>query len=121
VLKTIAAEETAKKREQSRKMTLDAAPIAQSEPAPPSDSYADERAELRGQICALAKLKDLDFGQVVAAMPIEQLRDASEELHDAKGVVFAWSEALATATIERARREVSSPGRIVTEQMPPAA
>jgi hypothetical protein len=98
VLKTISTEETTKKREQSRKMTpLDAAPVAQSEPAPPSDSYADERAELRGLICALAKFKDLDFDQVAAAMPIEQLREAGEELHDAKGVVFAWSEALATS------------------------
>src|SRR4029077_1061378 len=79
VLKTIAAEETAKKREESREMTpLDAAPNAQDEPAPPSNSYADERAELRGHICALAKFKDLDFDQVVSTMPIEQLREASE-------------------------------------------
>jgi len=97
-----------------------AAAAPSTAPGPPLliDPLAGQRAAVRGSIRGLAKLKDVDFGQVVAAMPIEQLREARDELDDAMDVVFAFSAALDEA-IRRATSaddEASSSDHVVREQ-----
>jgi hypothetical protein len=74
----------------------------EQKPAPSCDPWADQRAAFYGFILGL---KSIDFGQMIASMPLEELRDAKE-------VVSALSAAL-DAAIDRATP--------VEEPMSPAA
>jgi ParB-like nuclease domain len=78
-----------------------APPIAPDQPAPTPDPWAHQRAAFYGFIIGI---KSIDFDQMIAPMPLEELRDA-------KDVFLACSAAL-DAAIERA-----SPA---AEQMPAA-
>jgi len=75
---------------------------APDHPAPPRDPWADQRAAFHGFILGL---KSIDFDQMIASMPLEELRDA-------KDVFLACSAAL-HAAIDRATP--------VEEPMSPAA
>jgi hypothetical protein len=79
-----------------------ARPNQPAEPAPPPDPWAHQRAAFYGFIIGI---KSIDFDQMIAPMPLEELRDA-------KDVFLACSAAL-DAAIERATP--------AAEQMPPAA
>jgi hypothetical protein len=74
-------------------------PTAPTEPAPRLDPHVNHLAAVRGFILGLANIRDVDFGPVADAMPIEQLLEAREERDEARRTFFAWSAAL-DATFE---------------------
>jgi hypothetical protein len=88
-----------------------------SDPGSPPDPWAGQRSAVRGFIRGLANLKDVDFGPVAATMPLEQLREASDEMDEAMDVAFAWSAALQQAIESATEPEEEPPlaGRGVRE------
>ncbi len=81
----------------------DAAPsTGPSEPAPRSDPYAIHRAAVRGSIRGLANIRDVDFGPVADAMPIEQLREARNESDEAAETKRKWDAAVDVAIARHA-------------------
>ncbi len=76
-------------------------PTAPTEPAPRLDHNVIHRAAVRKSIRGLANIRDVDFGPVVDAMPIEQLLESRDERDEARRTFFAWSAAL-DAAFERA-------------------
>jgi hypothetical protein len=75
----------------------DAPQTAPDQPASAPDAWARERAAVRDAIRGLLKLKDVDFGQAVATMPLDQLREAHTEVDEATNVAWEWVEALEQA------------------------
>lgn len=78
------------------------------------------RASIRGAVIGVAKITDMDFDQVAAIMPIDQLQAAHAELDKAAQVIGKWREAL-DAAIDRVSliKEIPTPEQIVQEDLPP--
>jgi ParB/RepB/Spo0J family partition protein len=98
-----------------------APPVASTDPAPPPDPHPLQRrvdpGGLCGTIMVLARIKDVDFGPVAAAMPIEQLQEARDESDEAALTIGKWRGALDVALESAAVREKEPPpaGRGVRE------
>jgi hypothetical protein len=86
-----------------------------AEAAPPVASTDRRRVDpdgLCGTIIGLAMIRDVDFGPVAAAMPIERLLDARDECENAALTIEKWSGALnkaieSAAVDERVRAPLS--------------
>jgi hypothetical protein len=83
------------------------------------DLVVIHRAAIRGAVIGLAQIADLDFDQVAAQMPTDQLLAARSELDKAAQIIGNWGDALdAALDLASEIEELPPPEQIVQEQLP---